>query len=43
MTKEEMIKAIYEKIADKTLSFGCVIQDEKMKKIYILEYVWQLK
>ena len=26
MTREEQIKAIYEKIADKTLSFGCVTQ-----------------
>lgn len=27
MTKEEKIKAIYEKIADKTLSFGCQVLD----------------
>ena len=26
MKKEEMIKAIYEKIADKTLSFWCKIE-----------------
>lgn len=26
-TKEEMIKAIYEKVADKTLSFWCKIQE----------------
>ena len=25
MQKEEMIKAIYEKVADKTLSFGCIV------------------
>ena len=26
MNREEQIKAIYEKVADKTLSFGCVTQ-----------------
>jgi hypothetical protein len=26
-TREEMIEAIYKEIADKTLSFGCIIED----------------
>ncbi len=36
MTKQEKINAIYEKIADKTLSFGCrVIFRENIKKEYL--------
>lgn len=33
MGKEEMIKAIYEKVADKTLSFWCRIENYKSKNI----------
>lgn len=32
MFKQDKIKAIYEKVADKTLSFGCKIQDENWKQ-----------
>jgi len=32
MNKEEMIKAIYEEIADKTLSFGCIIKSHHNRK-----------
>ena len=43
-TKEEMIKVIYEKIADKTLSFGCYVKNlthhKYNKAIYCYKW-WQ--
>lgn len=42
MTKEEKIKAIYEKIADKTLSFGCwVMVDKFVSKRQICTIVYR--
>ena len=38
MTREEQIKAIYEKIADKTLSFGCKIIMRDREYIFISEW-----
>ena len=43
-TKEEMIKVIYEKVADKTLSFGCYVKNlthhKYNKAIYCYKW-WQ--
>lgn len=44
MTREQMIEAIYEKVADKTLSFGCYVKNlthhKYNKAIYCYKW-WQ--
>lgn len=42
MTKQERIDAIYEKIADKTLSFGCLLDHGfSESRLYRYTYLWQ--
>jgi len=49
MTKQEMINAIYEKIANKELSFGCLFinpnnwdYSDCQRKIFTREYDWHI-
>lgn len=41
-TRQQKIDAIYEKIANKDLSFGCIVQGKYWKGIYLATRPWQL-